>query len=328
MARIVSFGSALQDLYLLDHDDLVATEIGDVGIFGKILLGSKIDVDNISHQVGGGGVNSSITFARHGHEAFLITNIGHDPGGAAIIQTLAREGVNTQGVHFLKKQTTGTSVILLDPTSGERTILTCRGASEKFDNLNEKIITRLKPEYLYCTTLRGDMETMEKFFQQAKKIGAKIMFNPGVLELEKPRKLLKVLDYVDILLVNRDEASKIVEGMTLAEMAVKLRRWPNTVIITNGAAGGVAVNEEELVEFGIYDDVKTKDMTGAGDAFGAGFLASVADGKSFQEALVFASANATAVVSEIGANQGALRRRVRLHDLPISVVKYRKGETC
>ncbi|MBR2725985.1 carbohydrate kinase family protein [Candidatus Saccharibacteria bacterium] len=321
MARIVSLGSALQDLYLLDHDDLVATEIGNVGIFGKIILGSKIDVDDISHQVGGGGVNSAITFARHGHEAMLIANIGHDPGGAAIIQTLTREGINTQGVHFLKKQTTGTSVILLEPVSGERTILTCRGASEKFDNLDEKILARLKPEYLYTTTLRGDMETMERFFQQAKEIGAKIMLNPGVLELEQPKKLMKLLKYVDILLVNSDEASKIVEGMSLAEMAVKLRELQGTVIITNGAAGGVAANEEELVEFNIYEDVKTKDMTGAGDAFGAGFLAAVADGKSFHEALTFASANATSVVSEIGANQGALRRRVKLHELPMTVVK-------
>ena len=321
MARIVSLGSALQDLYLLDHDDLVATEIGDVGIFGKILLGSKIDVDNISHQVGGGGVNSAITFARHGHEAILFTNIGHDPGGAAIIQTLAREGVNSSKIQFLKKQTTGTSVILLDPTSGERTILTCRGASEKFDNLDEKALARLKPEYLYCTTLRGDMETIERFFRQAREIGTKIMFNPGVLELKQPRKMAKVLKYVDILLVNREEAQKIVEGTLLPEMAKKLSMDIETVLITDGAAGGVAVNGEEAVKYGIYDDVPAKDMTGAGDAFGAGFLASIADGKSFREALIFASANATSVVSEIGANQGALRRRVRLHDLPISVVK-------
>lgn len=317
MARIVSLGSALQDLYLLDHDDLVATEIGEVGIFGKIILGSKIDVDNISHQVGGGGVNSAITFARHGHEVFLFTNIGHDPGGAAVIQTLAREGVNSSKIQFLGKQTTGTSVILLDPTSGERTILTCRGASEKFDNLNEKTLARIKPEYLYCTTLRGDMGTIERFFCKAHEIGTKIMFNPGVLELEKPRKLAKVLGYVDILLVNRDEAGKIVTGVSLPEMASKLRKWAETVIITDGAAGGVAADGEELVEFGIYDDAPAKDMTGAGDAFGAGFLASIANGKSFDEALIFASANATSVVGEIGANQGALRRRTKLHDLPM-----------
>jgi hypothetical protein len=42
MARIVSLGSALQDIYLIDHDDLVATAIGDTAIFGKVSVGSKV----------------------------------------------------------------------------------------------------------------------------------------------------------------------------------------------------------------------------------------------------------------------------------------------
>ena len=45
MARIVSLGSALQDIYLVDHDDLAPTTIGDTAIFGKVLVGSKGDID-------------------------------------------------------------------------------------------------------------------------------------------------------------------------------------------------------------------------------------------------------------------------------------------
>ena len=45
MARIVSLGSALQDIYLIDHDDLRPTEIGGGAIFGKVLVGSKVDID-------------------------------------------------------------------------------------------------------------------------------------------------------------------------------------------------------------------------------------------------------------------------------------------
>ena len=55
MARIVSLGSALQDIYLIDHDDLSPTKIGDAAIFGKVLVGSKVDIDKISYEVGGGG---------------------------------------------------------------------------------------------------------------------------------------------------------------------------------------------------------------------------------------------------------------------------------
>ena len=159
MARIVSLGSALQDIYLIDHDDLVATSIGDAAIFGKVLVGSKVDIDRISYEVGGGGVNSAITFARHGHEAIFMGNISRDPAGAAIVRRLDREGVDSSYVKFLERKTTGTSVVLLDTKSGERTILTCRGASEQFGNFEAKDLDLIQPDWLYVTTLRGDMDT-------------------------------------------------------------------------------------------------------------------------------------------------------------------------
>ncbi len=45
MARIVSLGSALQDVYLIDRDDLRPTTIGEEAIFGNVLVGSKVDID-------------------------------------------------------------------------------------------------------------------------------------------------------------------------------------------------------------------------------------------------------------------------------------------
>ena len=51
MARILSLGSALNDIYLIDHDDLIPTEIGEESIFGKILVGSKVDIDKLSYEL-------------------------------------------------------------------------------------------------------------------------------------------------------------------------------------------------------------------------------------------------------------------------------------
>lgn len=320
MARIVSLGSALQDIYLIDHDDLVATSIGEAAIFGKVLVGSKVDIDRISYEVGGGGVNSSITFARHGHEAIFMGNVSRDPAGAAIVRTLDREGVDNSYVKFLERKTTGTSVVLLDTKSGERTILTCRGASEQFGNFEASDLDLIQPDWLYVTTLRGDMQTLEKFFRHAKELDIKIMFNPGVRELENQKELLKLLKYVDVLNVNKEEASQLVPGVVLAELLYHLNGYAPTVIITDGAMGGIAGNGSEIYRFGIYEDVRIKDATGAGDAFGSGFLAALTSGKSFRSALIFASANSTAVVTKIGANRGILTGRERLHPMPIQKV--------
>ena len=317
MARIVSLGSALQDVYLIDHDDLVPTKIGADAIFGKVLVGSKVDIDKISYEVGGGGVNSAITFSRHGHEAIFIGNIARDPAGAAIIKALDRECVDTSYMNFLERRSTGTSVVLLDKGSGERTILTYRGASEQFGNFSENDLDLIQPDWLYVTTLRGDMDTLARFFKHAKELGAKIMFNPGVKELENKKELLTLLKYVDILNVNKAEASEIVNGVVLSELLYHLNGYVETVIITDGAMGGIAGNRAETYRFGIYEDVKIKDATGAGDAFGSGFLAHLASGKSFRSSLIFASANSTSVVLKLGANKGILTGKESLHPMPI-----------
>jgi ribokinase len=322
MARIVSLGSALQDIYLSDHDDLAPTTIGGEAIFGNILVGSKVDVDNLSYEVGGGGVNSAITFARHGHEAILISNIAHDSAGEAILRALDREEIDSSYINYVKNKATGTSVILLDSKGGERTILTYRGASVKFDNFSEKDLDLLQPDWLYVTSLRGDMDTLLRFFEKAKSIDAKVMFNPGVKELAENKKVLGLLDDVDVLIVNKSEASQLVPGVLLNELLYHLNRYAPIVIITDGAMGGIAGNREtgEIYRFGVYEDVKMRDATGAGDAFGSGFLAAYADGKSFKRSLMFASANSTSVVQKIGANRGILNGEEQLHPMPIQKI--------
>lgn len=320
MARIVSFGSALQDIYLVDHDDLVPTNIGDEAIFGKVLVGSKVDIDKISYEVGGGGINSAIAFARHGHETIFMGNVGKDPAGAAVIKKINREGIDSSYTKILERKTTGTSVILLDSKSGERTILTCRGASERFENFDESDLELVQPDWLYVTTLRGDMETLARFFKKAKKLGTKIMFNPGVRELAEAKELAGLLKNVDVLLVNKSEAAKIVPGKILLELLYHLNNYVETAIITDGAMGGIAGNGEEIYRFGIYEDKKVKDATGAGDAFGAGFLAHFAAGHSFRNSLMFASANSTSVVSQLSSNRGLLTGLEPLHPMPIQKI--------
>ena len=322
MARILSLGSALQDIYLIDHDDLEPTVIGGAAIFGKVLVGGKVDIDRLSYEVGGGGINSAISFARHGHEAIFMGNLGHDPAGEAILRVLDHEGIDNSYVNYIPGKATGASIILLDSKSGERTILTYRGASEKFDNFDASDLELAQPDWLYVTTLRGDLKTLTAFFEKAHEIGIKVMFNPGVKELAQKQELVKLLKYVDVLLVNKAEAAEIVPGVLLKELLYHLSGYAPIVIITDGAMGGIAGNREsgEIYRFGIYEDVKIRDATGAGDAFGSGFLAAFASGKSFRRSLMFASANSTDVVSKIGANRGILTDTEELHPMPIQKI--------
>ena len=251
-----------------------------------------------------------------------MTNIARDSAGDAILRILDREGIDSSYVEFVSGKTTGTSVILLDSNGGERTILTYRGASEKFSNFMVDDLDKINPDWLYVTTLRGDLATIVAFFKKAHEIGAKVMFNPGVKELEYTQEILRLLKYVDVLLLNKEEASELVPGVTLNELLYHLNGYVPTVIITDGAMGGIAGNRNtsETYRFGIYEDVKVRDATGAGDAFGSGFLAAFAGGKKFRQSLIFASANSTAVVSKIGANAGVLTDAADLHPMMIQKI--------
>ncbi|MBO4854899.1 carbohydrate kinase family protein [Candidatus Saccharibacteria bacterium] len=317
MARIVSIGAALQDVYLIDRDDFGTNSRG---YFNQLELGTKVDIDTIKFSTGGGATNAATTFARNNHESIFMGCISDDPAGDAIIGSLDEEGIDASYVTYTSNTHTGYSVLLLAP-SGERTILTCRGASAKFELLNPDDLDTINPDWLYVTTFRGNMDMLDQFFTKAKSLGAKIMFNPGNLELDHKRKLLGLLSDVDVLLVNKQEAKKIVEGSTLLELINRIKNYVPTAIITDSHQGAIATNQEEIYRIGLYEDVKVKDSTGAGDAFGSGFLAAFANDKSFKDSLIFASANSTSVVQKIGSKAGIINQNARLHDMPIQEIR-------
>ncbi len=317
MARIVSIGAALQDVYLIDHDDFSTNKRG---FFNQLELGNKVDIDKIHFSTGGGATNAATTFARNNHESIFMGCIADDPAGRAVIEALDEEGIDTSYITYTDSAHTGYSVLLLAP-NGERTILTCRGASAKFDLLNPDDLETIYPDWLYVSTMRGNMDMLDQFFTKAKELGAKIMFNPGNLELQHPRKLLGLLSDVDVLLVNKSEAKQIVPGSTLKELVYRLKNYCPHVIITDGSQGAIATDGNEVYRIGLYEDVPIKDATGAGDSFGSGFLAAFSNGQSFTDSLVFASANSTSVVQHIGTKKGILGSRVRLHEMPIEKIR-------
>lgn len=320
MARIVSVGSALQDIYLIDRDDFAASKVADTSIFGKIEIGSKIDIDKISYEIGGAGTSAATTFARTGHESILFTNISKDPAGEAILAFLDEEGVDTSYISFVR-QGTGISVILLDQKSHERTILTHRGASSKFNSFSPKDLDTIDPDWLYISTLRGDLDSFRSLLEKSKDLDTKIMWNPGTLELNQTYDFLALLPEIDILLLNKSEASKVVPGKILSELASHLSNYCQNIIITDGNNGGIAKFKKESYRFGVYEDTKAKDRTGAGDAFGSGFLSAYASGKSVKDSLIFASANSTSVISEFGSKKGIRKSFKGLHQMPIERIE-------
>lgn len=315
---IASIGSAAQDVFLSHSDEL--KPVSDKGIkeqFMQLTLGAKADVNKITFSSGGGATNGSVTFARQGFNAVFIGVVGNDPAGNFVLESLDKEGVDTSHVVYSKKYNTDYSVLLLAP-SGERTILTYRGASSHYDSRDFNLDS-MDAAWLYVSSLAGSMDTLDKIFTNAHhKNNAKIFFNPGKGELRQPKKLKALLEDVEILSVNREEAAQIVEGKTLEELVRHLLHYVPVAIVSDGPNGVIASDGRTIVRAGMYEDVKVVDRTGAGDAFGSGFLSQWAQGKSLKDCIVFASANSTSVVQKIGAKAGLLKGSHTFHAMPLT----------
>lgn len=320
MSRIVSIGAATQVIYLIDRDDFKSAEVAGQSIFGKLVIGSKVDIDKVKYSVGGSGLNAAVSFARFGHETVFIGNIGKDVAGEAVVRCLDDENIDSSYLEVLRGAT-ASSVILLDAKSGDSTSLDFRGVSHRTDDLKADDLELIQPDWLYASSLDGDMDMLLAFFEKAHEIGTKVMFNPGTLELKQSEKLIGLLQDVDILLVNKREAAEIVPGVLLTELLTHLANYCETVLITDGIMGAIATNHEKTYRLGVYEQPRVRDTTGAGDAFGAGFLANFAKTGKFKQSLCFAAANAAKVVASYGAQAGILSGDEKLHPMPITEVK-------
>ena len=91
-----------------------------------------------------------------------------------------------------------------------------------------------------------------------------------------------------------------------------------TAVMTDGPKGAYVSDGEYFYQAKIFKEKKLVDRTGAGDAFGSGFVAGLIQKEDVLRALRLASANATSVVETVGAQAGILRK----HDLSAKRWQY------
>jgi ribokinase len=295
---------------------------GHRGDFTEIKLGDKVEVEHVSLRVGGSGINTAVTFARQGLSVGFAGTIGHDTAGQAVLELLDREGIGRRLVQYSRAHHTGYSTVLVAP-GGERTILEHPGASAEFDDIDIDTLVKTKPSWVYVSTLHGNFIKLRQLFEACAQAGIKVAFNPGEAELKQPKKLRPLLEDVAILLVNQAEARQVVTGYTLDELVHHALNLVPSIAITAGASGAIVSDGQSVVRAGLYEDVRVVDKTGTGDAFGSGLLAALMSGSDLADAVRFASANATSVVSMIGSQSGILSTGIELGQMPIKETKLR-----
>jgi len=314
-AKILTIGKATQDVFLTSEEFDPHKE-GKVA-YTHLPLGAKMEVDSVTFATGGNASNVAVTLARQGLHVEYMWTLGEDIASEAVLRDLDHEGISTKYVTRKAQYQAGYSTILI-ATNGERTILNHRGIATdaKGTDLTLKAIEEV--DWVYPSSLAdGGLELLRKIIDHAEKHGTNIMLNPAGPELAHPAKLKSLLESVSILCMNKEEMQQLVEGTTLEELVRHALHYVPVVVVSDGPNGVVASDGKTIVRAGMYEDVKVVDRTGAGDAFASGFLSQWIKGVSLKDAVIFASANSTSVVTKIGAKAGILHEGAKLHAMPI-----------
>ena len=307
---IITIGTATRDAFIKSDQFHIDPDHHVLGGRALVMpLGAKLEVPEIFFSTGGGATNAAVTFARQRHQTACIAIVGEDVSGDMVISDLRKEKVYTGFIHKEKDPTAYS--LLLEPSSGERTVLIYRGASE---HLRSQVIPwqTIQTKWFYISSLAGNIPLLKKIVSFARQNEVRVAYNPGGKELSQREKLLPILKDVEALIVNREEAS-LITGVPFEKENEIFRVWdemsPGVNVMTDARNGVWVSDGAEVYHAGIYKEKKIIDRTGAGDAFGSGFVASLMDfPRDVERAIRLGSANATAKVEGMGAQFGLLTR--------------------
>lgn len=312
MHDIITIGSAIRDVYLESSGlKVIKNKKFKTGRGICVPEGSKVDVENVFFTTGGSAVNAAVTFAQQGFGVAALCKVGEDFGGEMIEARLKEMGVSDELLIVDDEHKTAYSVIIHSP-SGERSIFVYRGASS-YLTLSDVDLAFLKnTRWIYLTHLgQESAKLFEPLLKEAQKQNVKIALNPGSTQLKMGRKLIPFLSFVDILFLNKEEASYLtgIEYKKEEKLFKKLDEWVKGIVVMTKGPDGVIVSDGlNRWEAGIVKEPKFADRTGAGDAFGSGFTAALMRELSIEDAIQLGTTNSASVLGEWGANRGLLTR--------------------
>jgi sugar/nucleoside kinase (ribokinase family) len=219
--------------------------------------------------------------------------------------------VETSLIEIDKQEESGYSVIFLDE-SGDRTALSFRGAAD-FKKFKKIKATKLNTNWFFITTLNGNLILLKQLFKIAKKKKISIAWNPGNAELaQKSIKLKPWLRQAEVVFLNFKEAQNLInyQGNKIETIFTKLSKLaPTTLWCVTGGKHGAWVQERKNIYWANILPKKVVNVTGAGDAFGSGFVSGLILYKNnLKKALQLAMLNSNSVVTQMGAKHGLLKK--------------------
>ena len=257
---------------------------------GETMFGS-----DFSTVPGGKGLNQAVAAARAGGDVGFLGAVGRDPFGEQLRRCLRDDGVDTEGLAEVDAPTGTAHIAVLD--GGENAIVVVSGANAAITTLDAGSQRRIEDARYLVAQLERPIELVGEAFVVARGLGIQTVLTPAPVQPVDHA----LLQLVDILIPNAQEACELAGVADETEAAIALSRTAGLVVMTRGARGALVARDGAVVAEVPAREVVAVDTTGAGDTFAGVLVARLADGAALEAALEAATVAASISVTRPGA---------------------------
>lgn len=304
---LLSVGDANLDAFIVPSESETLCDIDTKKCFIAFSYADKIPVKNLEFCVGGNATNNAVGTKRLGINVGAVLTLGDDSTGIQIIEKLKLEEVDL--TYVICQPSTLSNFNMVVTYTGERTIFTYHAPRSY-----EFPVQLPHVSWVYLTSMG---ESYRPFYTHitewlVKNPETKLAFNPGSWQLRGGIKEIgNVFKLSHIVFVNKQEAEKLTGFESLGDVTKELLMalsglGPKISVITDGGNGAYVFDGHRFLHCGVLP-MDAYERTGAGDAFGSGFLGAVIKGKTIDEALIWGTVNSASVIGYIGAQKGLLK---------------------
>ena len=252
---------------------------------------------------GGSGVNTAIALADLGGEVALSTRVGRDLGGEVVRSELARRRVRVVGATDDSSRSTAFSVIQVRQ-KGSMSLLHFEGASKSLElsDVPDNELADCGRIHIAGALLMEKLDgaPTARLLEAARELGKQTSLGTS-RNTGKGDVLHSVLPWVDTIFLSEREALELTKSAGVRQAAAWLRgRGVKEVAVTLGAEGAFvadAEGEEKVAPLGVH----SRDTTGCGDAFAAGYLHASSRGFSGSECALYGNALGAHCARTLGA---------------------------
>jgi sulfofructose kinase len=259
---------------------------------------SKMRIRRFEKSGGGQVATALVALSRWGTRTKYIGKVGGDELGQYALESIRQTGVEVSSVTIESQASNQFATIIVDGTSGDRTILWDRDDRLMYHEgeLRKEVICSGKILLLDGHDIRAALQCA----RWAREEHIPVIIDVDKVELLTPE-LIKDIDFV----VTGSRFPTLFTGISDREKAfLELQRHLSGFLCTTlGSEGTMALVEGEILYVkGFKTDVV--DTTGAGDVFHAGFIYGLLQDWDIGKILQFANAVAALKCRELGGRKG------------------------